>query len=290
MIDETNQPPKVDETGPQGVGDLNALREQLRGEDGLPGNIAHDQGPGEPGSPGSGPGPVGHPGLDGAIGFNEQRQTDLTVQDNNTEHPRGNVELAEAMADSMRPIEQMINNINDSDMRDKETRVALLRDRGEHLAALAEERYIMEKRSYDEVRDKAVGDLIFAATSITEPADTEFYHSILKLYPTAEGKYSQSHDHDLNSLTGVQAMNLTSEIFTVAGVDTVSSINPHLNWKSLDIDDEGWRNQVYDTNLGNGLKILEQRYFDEAASKFTQVRYAAVSEGYANNLVYPQNA
>ncbi len=223
----------------------------------------------------------------GAVALTEEQQV-LTAQNDNPEHPRGNEELAEAMGDVMRPIEQMINNINGSKLHDKESRVADLRSRGHTLAEEAEERYIVEKRQYDEVRDKSLGDLIYAAASLESQNDDTFYRSLLEVYPTAEGTYSQSRNMDDNTLTPQQMENLVTEIFTVAGADPQSLFNPRLDWKSLSQDTNGWRNVTYDTNLGNGMKIIEQHMLDDESGKLTQVRFSAVNQAYLNNIESPQ--
>jgi hypothetical protein len=222
--------------------------------------------------------------LVGGVALSDEDQARLSAFDNDPTHPRGNAEMRQEMGEAMRPSEQMITNIEKSDLPSnmKERMTKDLREKADDLAELAKKRYEAEEAKLTTVRDAALGNLIHVSSSGEEPS--ERYTTLFEVSPTETGNYRVL-DYGLQGvdpLSADQVDRLVQEIFAVAGADPARVKEP-ADWATMPSSEpggEGFRNRVHSSNLP-GMVLLEQRILDKATGNFTQIRLSAASTEYA---------
>ncbi len=188
---------------PTGPDDLNALRDQLRDQRGELGTVLG--------------GEEDVSGGVGALALSEEEQARLTALDDDPQHPRGNPELAQIMSIEVGPLVQVVENLKNSRLPNKEERAKDIETRGEELMLKARERYLVEEERYTTVRDHVLGSLLDSLSGGHGTSWILMTDEDLNSGNTGSVRANTGNDETTRMLSSANAARLRREIVALLG-------------------------------------------------------------------------
>ncbi len=170
-------------------------------------------------------------------------------------NPRENKDLAQEMAGAEAPLRNMIENIRESNLPNKDALVETLEKDIDNITEQAKEKYLEAERKYKTVRDLAVGNIMLVLRGEVAP---EAYGPIVSIDNLSHmgGKAELGEGEESNLfLTAEQVERLREEIYTLFGAKP-----PNIFTDETGSDDTRYSWAKVEGNVKvPGRKIVERR-------------------------------